>query len=76
MTKWQEISDVLTPEGIDKLKAGQVLMFMFEGSKTHLKIKRKTKDGKVWAEETRLYTKRELDDMLAEEYKVLMKGKK
>lgn len=59
MTKWERIDDVLTPEGIKNLKTGQVLMFNYEGSPIHLKIKRKT-GGKVWAERVRLWTEAEI----------------
>lgn len=44
----EEITDVLTPEGIARLKVGQVLMFDYEGSRNELKISR-IKHGRVWA---------------------------
>ena len=56
---WESIEDVLTPEGIEKLKPGQVLIFNFEGSPTHLKIMRKAR-GKVWAKRVHLYTENEV----------------
>ncbi len=59
---WERIDDILTKEGIAKLKAGQVLLFQFEGSPIHLKIMRKSK-GKVWAKRTHLYTEEELRHM-------------
>lgn len=55
MTKWENITDVLTPEGIERLNTGEVLMFNYENSPIHLKIKRKSR-GKVWAERIELLT--------------------
>lgn len=50
-----EITDELTPEGIDRLEVGQVLRFEFEGSITELKVIRK-KNRRVWAETVTTYT--------------------
>ncbi len=36
--KSEEISDIFTPEGIAKLKRGQILRFNYEGSINELKI--------------------------------------
>lgn len=60
---WEDITDILTPEGKKNLKSGEkgdILMFKFEGSPVHLKIMRKTKD-KVWAKRTYAYTPEEAD---------------
>lgn len=59
-TKWQDISDVLTPEGIERIKVGQVLTFKNEDTETNLKIRRKSK-GKVWAEQVYLYKEDEVE---------------
>lgn len=56
---WEDITDILTIEGIERLKVGQVLIFDFEGSPIHLKIMRKRK-GKVWAKRIHLYTEEEM----------------
>ena len=58
--KWLDITPDLTKKGQRELKVGQVLMFDFEGSPTHLKIMRKHK-GRVWAKQIRLYTPQEAD---------------
>ena len=50
----------LTKEGIRRLKVGQVMMFSYEGSETHLKIMRKA-NGKVWAKEVYLYLPEEVE---------------
>lgn len=63
MSKWERIDDVLTPEGIAKLKTGQVLLFNYEGSPLHLKVRRKV-NGKVWAERIRLFTEEEIQTEL------------
>lgn len=57
---WIDITDQLTPKGLEELKTGQVLIFDFEGSPLHLKIMRKSK-GKVWAKENYLYTREEVN---------------
>lgn len=59
MAKWEDITDILTDEGKDKLEVGQVLIFTYEGSPLHLKIMRKHK-GKVWAKHTYLYKPEEV----------------
>lgn len=57
MNKSQEISDVLTPEGIDKLKAGQILIFNYEGTRNELKItKINKKSHRAWAIPIKTYT--------------------
>lgn len=61
MSKWEQIDDILTPEGIKTLKTGQVLMFEYEGSPLHLKIRRITRDGNVWAERVTLYKPEEIE---------------
>ena len=57
---WERIDDILTKDGIERLHAGQVLMFQFEGSPIHLKIMRKAHNGKVWVKRTHLYTEEEM----------------
>lgn len=56
---WEDITDILTPEGAARLQVGQVLLFNFEGSPIHLKVKRKS-HGKVWVARTHLYTEEEI----------------
>jgi hypothetical protein len=54
--KSEEISDVLTKEGIQKLKVGQILMFKFEGSRNEYQITRlNRKSGKCWVKPVRTY---------------------
>lgn len=63
---WERIDDVLTRDGIAKLKTKlqsgdkPVLMFQYENSPVHLRIMRITKDNKVWAKRTHLYTDEEM----------------
>lgn len=59
MGKWIDLTPDLTEKGLKELMVGQVLMFRYEGSETHLKIMRKHK-GKVWAKETYLYRPEEV----------------
>lgn len=54
VAKWQNISDILTPEGIDKLQPGHILRFNFEGSINEYKVMRIYK-GKVWVKQARTY---------------------
>ncbi len=61
MSNWEDISDVLIPGA--PIKAGQVLIFDYEGSPINLKIKRKSK-GKIWAERIKLYTEEDLKENL------------
>lgn len=64
MSQWERIDDVLTEEGIKNLKSGEqgdILMFDYEGSPLHLKVMRKTKDGKVYAKRTYAYLPEEAD---------------
>ena len=58
--KWLDITEELNDEGKKSLKAGDVLMFDFEGSPLHLRVMRKSR-GKVWAKRTYLYTPEEAD---------------
>lgn len=44
---WENMTDIFTPEGMEKVKVGQLLMFDFEGSRNDYKIMRKS-HGKVW----------------------------
>jgi len=64
---WLNITDILTPQGIEKLKVGQVLMFDFEGSRNELKIMRKT-ESSVWA--------KRISTVLPEQVMVKEPGKK
>jgi hypothetical protein len=50
----EEITDVLTPEGVARLQVGQVLMFDYEGSRNDMKIT-KIKNGRVWAKRIKTY---------------------
>ncbi len=59
MPRWENITDILTEDGAEKIKVGQVLIFNFEGSPLHLKVMRK-RNGKVWAKKTHLYTRDEM----------------
>lgn len=65
MPKWEEISDIFTAEGLQKVKVGQIFIFDYEGSKINLKVKR-IRDGKVYAERVRLYEQHEMKEMEAE----------
>lgn len=65
MNKTEEITDIFTPEGIKKLKKGQILVFNNEGVKTELKITRIAK-GRVWAKEVTTYSP---DDVVITERK-------
>jgi hypothetical protein len=58
---WEEISDILTPEGIKKLKVGNVLTFDFEGSKTTLKIMKVPGNGNVWAKQVYLVSEEDMN---------------
>lgn len=51
-----EITDDLTPEGIEKLKKDQILMFRKNGQRLDLKITR-IKGGRVWAKRIKTYAK-------------------
>jgi len=52
----QEIGSEFTPEGIAKLKVGQLLRFNFEGSITEFMItKLNRKSGKVWVKDAKTY---------------------
>lgn len=61
--KWEDITDMLTPQGVEGLKVGQVLVFDYEGSQTHLRITRKVRN-RVWAKEVRFYTDKEVAAMV------------
>ena len=45
---------------VKNVRAGQILIFDYEGSPLHLKIMRLAK-GKIWAKYTHLYTEEELN---------------
>lgn len=51
----EEITDIITPEGLQKLTKGQILVFMDGKKKTELRIT-KIKSGRVWATEVRTYS--------------------
>jgi hypothetical protein len=68
--QWQDITDLLTPKGIEAMKAGtdigfnvgQVLTFDYEGSPNHLKVMRlDRKKGRLWAKEVRLYKEEDFE---------------
>jgi hypothetical protein len=51
MGKKEELTDVISPEGIKALKVGQILGFSYEGSPIRIKITRKdTKNMRIWGE--------------------------
>lgn len=52
---WIDLTPDLTKQAIKDFKAGHVLIFEFEGSKTYFKVMRNYK-GKIWVKETKLYT--------------------
>lgn len=59
--KSEEISDVLTHEGIKKLKQGQILVFNFEGSRNEYKItKLNKKSGRCWVVPVTTYAENEV----------------
>jgi len=52
----QEIGDIFTKPGIEKLKVGQILRFDYEGSLQEFRItKLNRKSGKVWVEDVQTY---------------------
>jgi hypothetical protein len=56
-----EISDIFTPEGIEKIKVGQILVFDNDKGKTELKItKIDRKNKKVYAKETITFSPNEV----------------
>lgn len=59
----QEIGDVFTKEGIDKLKTGQILRFLESEDKINeLKItKINRKSGKVWVDDIKTYHPNEVN---------------
>lgn len=63
--EWQEITDILTPEGVKKLKLRQVLVFDYEGSRNEYKVM-EIKDGRVWVKPVTLLTVGEADDKLTD----------
>lgn len=74
--KWDDITDMLTPQGIEALKAGkdiglsvgQVMRFDYEGSETSVKIMRLDRTtGKMWGKEIELYTADEVPSMELED---------
>lgn len=62
MNKSIEIGSEFTPEGLAKLKQGQVLIFELEGSRTELKItKLNRKSHKCYVTEVHLKTEEEMN---------------
>ncbi len=59
MKHTQEITDLISPDGIKKLKKGQTLTFDFEGSKTTYKITC-IKNERIWVKETKLFRPEEI----------------
>jgi len=64
MNNSEDISDIFTKEGIQKLTKGQLLRFDFEGSVNEFIItKINKKSGKVFARKTKTYTDDELKNI-------------
>ena len=59
MNKPEEITDIFTPEGITRLKKGQLLVFHKEGKRIDLKIT-KIANSRVWAMEIKTYSEEEM----------------
>lgn len=59
MSKWIDLTNDLSPEGAEKVKVGQVLLFSKGKNGTQLKIMRKA-NGKVWAKQVYLYKEDEI----------------
>lgn len=57
--KVEEISDIFTPEGVEKLKVGQILIFHKDGKRIDLKIT-KIANGRVWAKQVVTFREDEL----------------
>lgn len=54
--KTLEITDILTPEGIEKLEKGKILIFDKDGQRAELKItKVDKKNQRVWAQKVVTY---------------------
>lgn len=54
MSNWENLGDMFTPDGLARLKAGQVLVFDYEGERIKFKIMRIT-GSKCWAKRVTLY---------------------
>lgn len=54
MNKWIDLTEDLSPEGVEKVEVGQVLMFTKDGVENNLKIMRK-RNGKVWVKHVAMY---------------------
>jgi hypothetical protein len=63
---WQNIAEDLTPQGIAKLKKGQVLVFDYEGSRNEYRIVR-IKDGEVWVKPVTLMSMDEAQAKMSDE---------
>ena len=66
-----EITQDLSPEGIKRLKVGQIMIFDYEGSPVYLKIMRKQK-GQVFAKKldpAKFLTPEEADEQVMVERK-------
>lgn len=59
MNKQEEITDILTPQGIKKILVGQVLIFKDKNKRIDLKITEKIKN-RVWAQKIKTYSVGEL----------------
>lgn len=57
---WEDISDILTEEGLAKITEGQVLIFDKDGEQQHYKVMHKTKT-RCWVKQIRLYHPDEVD---------------
>ncbi len=55
-TRSEEITDVISDEGFDRLKVGNVLTFDYEGSRSDYKITRMNKTNRrIWARQIKTY---------------------
>jgi outer membrane lipoprotein-sorting protein len=60
-TRSEDMSDIFTPEGIQKLKKGQLLRFVYEGSTNEFIITSiNKKSNKVYARRTTTYNDKEV----------------
>lgn len=51
---WENMTDIFTPEGLQKIKVGQVMMFNLDGVRNEYRIMR-IKNGKVWGKKVITY---------------------
>ena len=73
-TKPIETGSEFTPEGLAKLKKGQVLVYNMEGSRKELKITSiNRKSHKLYVQETKLYTEDDINQLSNPELRKLGK---